>query len=106
MKEPIFKIVEYKIGRTGTKLWKVANFLRFFRIGMQNRYPICCVTNFAWDRVTNKPPCAKMRGSIGTFPGSMYVPCKFHMRRHPTWVPFNGAPREQLRLFSDEVGRS
>lgn len=105
-KDSVFESIEFTIGRTGTKMVRVANFLRFFRIGMQNRYPVCCVINFAWDRVTNKPPCAKTRGSVIRSLDSSYVPCKFHTRRHSEWVPYNTHPRKQLRLFSDKIGRS
>jgi hypothetical protein len=78
-KEPIFKKVEYAIGRTGSRLHTVANFLRFFRYGMQNRYPICCILHFSLDNVRPDKFPAKERGSIDQGTDSVYVPCRWHM---------------------------
>lgn len=76
------------------------SFLREIRIGKGYEYPLCCVLHFSWDKAKRRPP-AIYRGGIrprGT--DRVYVPCFFHMRRHPLRKSFfDHEPGDQLRLF-------
>jgi hypothetical protein len=101
----MLKRIEVFIGHMGMRLTRVANFLYFFQQGRQNKYPICCIIHFSWDRAIKQLPPAIMRGTITICPEKVYVPCKFHIRRHLTWKSYNAEPRIQLRLFSDEIGK-
>ena len=105
-KDSVFESLEFTIGKTGTRCWKVANFLSFFRKGMRERYPICCVLHFSLDNIHRDRHPAIERGIIFPATEKSYVPCRFHMRRHPTWTPWYKGHYHQLRLFSDEIGKT
>jgi hypothetical protein len=113
--------LEKLCAHTGRTLLRVARFSYYVRHGVAHRYPLCCILHFAWDasnpkllrrehRLTHGP--AVKRGSIfagmrtdGRTP-KRYVPCKFHMGRHPNWTPWQrGQRRHQLQLFWTEPKR-
>jgi hypothetical protein len=110
--------LEKLCAHTGRTLLRVARFSYYVRAGITLRYPICCTAHFAWDvsnpklkgKTLTHGPAVK-RGSIFVRmrkdgkTKKLYVPCGFHMGRHPGWKSYGTKPLTQLRLFSDEVGR-
>jgi hypothetical protein len=92
------------------RFWvRIHGFLRYFRIGLANHYPVCCVSQFAWEAsepVRSQPYQAVKRGGIFEPDGRIYVPCSLHIRRHPNWRAWDeNDHRYQLRLFTMEPKR-
>lgn len=56
---------------------RILNTLKDFRAGVFSKFPICCVLNFCFDDLLDKPS-AQLRWSNKTD----YVECCFHIRKH------------------------
>lgn len=92
--------LERLIGHTGNRMHAIANFLYYFRIGLEYGYPVCCVIHFSWDTIRGNPPALRRGGIHKPGEEKVYVPCIFHyLLGHSDWEPFYGRHRSQLQLF-------
>lgn len=66
----------------------VAIFFKDLRLGIHYGYPLCCVTQFAVGHAIGVSRQGVRGGGVELTPTKVYVPCIYHRKKHPRWVPF------------------
>lgn len=59
---------------------------RDFTVGVQHRYPLCCVLNYVLDSLLGTPAGLRRGETLDPRTGT-YVPCHFHKRVHRSLSP-------------------
>jgi len=54
--------------------------LEHFKLGLQSRYPPCCIAHFCLDILLGRTPGQQRRAVILRSHDSAYVPCRFHRK--------------------------